>query len=32
VTTGQSYARKIDYVPLPKNVQKAATTQIKTVK
>jgi phosphate transport system substrate-binding protein len=32
VTTGQSYAKKIDYVPLPRNVQKIATTQIKTVK
>lgn len=31
-TTGQSYAKKIDYVPLPRNVQKLATTQIKTVK
>jgi phosphate transport system substrate-binding protein len=31
-TSGQSYARKIDYVPLPKNVRKLATTQLKTVK
>ena len=31
-TTGQQFAKKIDYVPLPKNIQKLATTQLKTVK
>jgi phosphate transport system substrate-binding protein len=31
VTTGQKYAKAIDYVPLPSNVQKLATTQLKTV-
>lgn len=32
VGTGQAYAKKLDYVPLPKVVEKLALTQIKAVK
>jgi len=31
-TTGQKYAQALDYVPLPKNIQKVAATSLKTVK
>ncbi|GAC1625071.1 MAG: phosphate ABC transporter substrate-binding protein PstS [Chloroflexota bacterium] len=31
-TTGQKYAGKLDYVPLPKKVQSLAATQVKQIK
>jgi phosphate transport system substrate-binding protein len=31
-STGQKYAANLDYVPLPKNIQGLASTQLKTVK
>jgi phosphate transport system substrate-binding protein len=32
ITTGQKYAKSIQYVPLPANIQKFDTIQLKTVK
>jgi phosphate transport system substrate-binding protein len=32
ILTGQTYAQALDYVPLPKNVQKLSAAQLKTIK